>query len=145
MKNLKNKALFGKLTGIVAALTLAAGALTGCSAGNVSAENSGELNTARTIRFADQANYIPAKIALEKGFFAEEFGDDYNFEVLVFENGPAINEAITAGELDFAAYGDTPALQGFANGIDVQIISTLWLSDNAYALIAGPDSGVEST
>ena len=40
MKNLKNKALFGKLTGIVAALTLAAGALTGCSAGNVSAENS---------------------------------------------------------------------------------------------------------
>ena len=145
MKNLKNKALFGKLTGIVAALTLAAGALTGCSAGNVSAENSGELNTARTIRFADQANYIPAKIALEKGFFAEEFGDDYNFEVHVFENGPAINEAITAGELDFAAYGDTPAIQGFANGIDVQIISTLWLSDNAYALIAGPDSGVEST
>ena len=139
------KRLFNKLIVAAAVLTFTIGALTGCGAESAKAKESDELNGARTIRIADQPYYYTAKVALQKGFLAEEFGDDYKFEISLFENGTLINEAITAGEIDIAAYGDAPAIQGFANGIDVKIISTLWVSDNAYALVAGPNSGIEST
>lgn len=125
-------------------LSIIAGALTGCGIKNGSTAQAAQLNTDRVIRIADQANYFTAKIALEKGFLNEEFGDDYTFELSLFENGPAINEALTAGKIDIASYGDNPAIQGYAGGVDVKIISTLWLSDNAYALIAGPNSGIET-
>lgn len=139
------KRLLTKITVLAATLSLTIGALTGCGAGSAQAKESDELNSARTIRIADQPYYYTAKVALQKGFLAEEFGDEYKFEINLFENGTLINEAITAGEVDLAAYGDTPAIQGFANGIDVQVISTLWVSDNAYALVAGANSGVNST
>ncbi|MBQ3899458.1 MAG: ABC transporter substrate-binding protein [Lachnospiraceae bacterium] len=122
----------------------AIGSLAGCGNKNISSAQAAELNQDRAIRIADQANYFTAKVALEKGFLKEEFGDDFTFELSIFENGPAINEALTAGKIDLASYGDNPAIQGYSGGVDVKIVSTLWLSDNAYALIAGPNSGIES-
>ena len=144
MKKEMNK----KTIALVATVVLVFGALTGCGSKNVniaSASDSTKGNQAKTITIADQANYYTAKVALKKGFLAEEFGDEYNFDVQIFANGPAINEAMTAGRIEIAEYGDTPAIQAFANDIDVKIISTLWESDNAYALIAGAETGIEST
>ncbi len=139
--------MFKKIRKTVASvllLSLFGATLAGCGNKDVPTAHATELNTDRVIRIADQANYFTAKVAIEQGFLKEEFGDDYTFELSLFENGPAINEALTAGKIDIASYGDNPAIQGYAGGVDVKIISTLWLSDNAYALIAGPDSGIET-
>ena len=116
--------------------------LTGCGSGNKSqAEN---LNLQRTIRNGDQANYFTAKVALLKGFLEEEFGDEYEFELYTFANGPASTEAFVSGQIDLAQYGDVPAVQAFANGTDVRIISSLWVSDSAYNILAGKESGIET-
>jgi sulfonate transport system substrate-binding protein len=37
--------------------------------------------------------------------------------------GPAINEALAAGQLDFAAYGELPQIIGKANGIPTRVIA----------------------
>ena len=57
--------------------------------------------------------------------------------------GPAINEALAAGEVDFAVYNELPALVAKSNGVDIKIIATATQSYN-YAVIAGKDSGIKS-
>lgn len=70
------------------------------------------------------AQYI---IANEKGFFEEEFGKDgITVETYNFANGPAGNEAFTAGELDFFnGMGDQPFISGVGNGISISVLAAL--------------------
>lgn len=155
-----------KIVVMTSILTLLAFALTGCKsaaavrmtdapvretaeddtdAENKTKENqAGNLNPARTIRIGDQGNYFTAKVALLKGFLEEEFGSEYTFELYTFANGPASTEAFVSGQIDLAQYGDVPAAQAFANGTDVRIISSLWVSDSAYNILGSKDSGIET-
>lgn len=131
-----------KITVLFAITALTAVAITGC--GKAHAKESATTGETKVIRFGDQANYFTTKVAIKKGFLQEEFGDEYTFELATFANGPAATEAFVAGQIDIGEYGDTPAVQAFANGTDIRIISTLWESDEAYALIAGANSGIET-
>lgn len=135
------------ITALALALILSL-SMIGCgnSGGESSSSESGgsEKEGSKEIRIGDQANYFTAKIALEKGFFKEEFGDDYEITLSTFTNGPAATEAFIAGEIDFALYADTPAVQALANGTDIRIISSLWYSPDCFKVIAGKDTGMES-
>lgn len=103
-----------------------------------------QLNQATGLKIGDQDNYLTAKVALEKGFFAEEFGEDFKVEVSSFSGGPAATEALVAGQIDLAMYADLPAVQAKANNVDIKLISKFWQADDAYSLIAGKDSGIET-
>lgn len=127
---------------ITAALTLLF-AVTGCNTSD-SSKNPDSSASSKVIRIGDQANYFTAKVALDKGFFEEEFGDEYEIKLSTFTNGPAATEAFIAGEIDFALYADTPAVQALANGTDIRIISTLWDSEDCFKVIAGKDSGIDT-
>lgn len=65
-------------------------------------------------------------IAQDKGFIAEEFkGTPVKFTFEYFTGtGPAINEAIASGKLDFAQYGSLPNIIGKANGLPTRILSS---------------------
>lgn len=102
------------------------------------------LNQATSIKIGDQTQYYTAKVALEKGFLADEFGEDFEVELSSFTGGPALTEALVAGQIDFAMYADLPAVQARANNVDIKIISKFWQADDAYSLIAGKDSGIDS-
>ena len=102
-----------------------------------------ELNSQRVIRLADQPNYLPLKVAVTKGFFKDEFGDDFKFELSSFVNGPAINEAFIAGSLDFAQLGDTPIVQAIANDVDIKIVASFWALDEAYGIVNRAGSPVQ--
>src|SRR3954462_13066343 len=58
-------------------------------------------------------------IADAKGFIADEFkGPPTKLEFTYFTGtGPAINEALSNGQLDFASYGAVPNIIGKANGL----------------------------
>lgn len=65
-------------------------------------------------------------VAHVKGFIAEEFKDtpvklEWNY---YSGTGPAINEAIANGQLDFAQYGGLPNIIGRANGLPTRIIQS---------------------
>lgn len=85
------------------------------------------------------------KVALEKGFFSEEFEKDgITVENYIFASGPPIIEAFAAGELDFGTIGAQPVVQGFANYIPFKVIASSNYTDTAFKLAAGPKSPVNS-
>ncbi|MGD9479382.1 ABC transporter substrate-binding protein [Shinella sp. G-2] len=65
-------------------------------------------------------------VADAKGFIADEFkGTPTKVEFTYFTGtGPAINEALSNGQLDFAAYGAVPNIIGKANGLDTVIVAS---------------------
>lgn len=138
---MKNKLKIIVIMAAVFALTL-----TGC--GNSATEEKTETETtaeSKVIRIGDQPKYFTVKVALEKGFFEEEFGDEYEVELSSFVDGPTATQAFIAGEIDFALYGDTPAVNAFSSGTDIRIISPLYSSDDSFKVIAGKDSGITTT
>lgn len=66
-----------------------------------------------------------AGIANEKGFIAEELETlGYGFEVVGFAGaGPAVNEALIGGSIDFAILADFPAITAKAKGVDTTLIA----------------------
>ncbi|MGN0610125.1 MAG: ABC transporter substrate-binding protein [Oscillospiraceae bacterium] len=63
---------------------------------------------------------------VEKFFDAELEKAGYSVEYQGFAlAGPAVNEAFASGAVDFAVYGDQPAITAAANGIDVKIIASV--------------------
>ena len=65
-------------------------------------------------------------IADAKGFIADEFkGTDTKLDFTYFTGtGPAINEALSNKQLDFAAYGAVPNVIGKASGLDTVILAS---------------------
>ncbi|GGJ40130.1 ABC transporter substrate-binding protein [Deinococcus roseus] len=62
-------------------------------------------------------------VAINQKLFQKELGSGVKLEVRQFANGSQINEAFAAGALDFAYVGPGPAMNGFMNGLPVQVIS----------------------
>lgn len=84
-------------------------------------------------------------IAKEKGFFEDEFEkDNVKVETYNFANGPAGNEAFTAGELDFFnGMGDQPFISGVGNGIPISVLSALNEQGKGNAIIVKKNSGID--
>lgn len=63
-------------------------------------------------------------VADAKGFIAKEFeGTPVKVEFTYFTGtGPAINEALSNGQLDVASYGSVPSAIGKANGLPTKIV-----------------------
>lgn len=104
-----------------------------------------ELNQATELRLAGVNTYFPFIIALKKGFLEEELGSNIKVTAATdFGGGPAMMEAMTAGDIDIALLGDMPVIQVKANDVDVKVISSLFTSTNGYQLVAAKDSGIKS-
>lgn len=65
-----------------------------------------------------------------------------NYEFHSFPNGPPLNEAIAAGELDIGILGDTPALVGKSNGLKTKLISQASINNNVWLIT--PKEGVKT-
>lgn len=65
-----------------------------------------------------------------------------NYEFHAFPNGPPLNEAIAAGDLDIGILGDTPAIVGKANGLKTKLISQTSINNNVWLIT--PKNGVKS-
>lgn len=62
----------------------------------------------------------PAVIAEQKRFFADE---GLNVEIKSFGDGPVLQQALAAGELDVAYVGAPPVYQWFSRGLDARILA----------------------
>ncbi|MBA6115749.1 ABC transporter substrate-binding protein [Pseudomonas putida] len=84
-------------------------------------------------------------ILVDQKRFEQEFAKDgIKIEwVYVRGAGPAINEALANQQVDFAYYGDLPAIVGRANGLDTQLISASRRNSKAYLGVTA-NSGIHS-
>jgi sulfonate transport system substrate-binding protein len=87
-------------------------------------------------------------LALEKGFFEEEFGKDGpKIETVYFTGtGPAQNEALAQGEIQFASYGGVPNVIGLTGGVPARLIGVRLGSGsaNSYYIGVQPDSPIKT-
>lgn len=83
--------------------------------------------------------------AIEKGFLQEELkkAGFTNFEYFAFPNGPNLNEAMAAGELDVGIFGDTPALIARSSGHKTRLIGLSIVNQDIW-LVTNKENGVKS-
>jgi NitT/TauT family transport system substrate-binding protein len=97
-------------------------ALSACVSGG-----SGKAPPATTLRLGYLANltHAPALIAVGDGSLQEELGGTVQLRAKVFNAGPAIIEAMFAGELDAAYIGPSPAINGYqrSRGEALRVVS----------------------
>ncbi|MEC5387499.1 ABC transporter substrate-binding protein [Uliginosibacterium sp. H3] len=86
-----------------------------------------------------------AGIAYAKGWFEEEFkNDNTKLEFLFFKGaGPAVNEAFTNKQIDFAMHGDLPSAIGRAAGLKTRLLLPNSARSNIYLAIP-PNSTLKS-
>ena len=86
-------------------------------------------------------------LATYLGFFEEEFGKNGPSidQVFFAGTGPAQNEALAQGEIDFGTYGGVPNVIGLASRIPAYIVETRRASATGnYYLGVKPESGIRS-
>ncbi|MEH3085118.1 MAG: ABC transporter substrate-binding protein [Xylophilus ampelinus] len=84
-------------------------------------------------------------IAHWKGWLEEEFrADGIAVQWYFFRGaGPAVNESLSTGQLDFAAQGDVPAVVARAGGLGTRLLMASGARNNLYVAVP-PDSPLRS-
>lgn len=100
------------------------------------------------IKLGDQqTDYFVFKVAEEKGFFEEEFAkDNISVERVTFSGGPAVLEALTAGEIQFGVTAVDPLINSASNGVggDLSAVVSLGESVKNISIVAQKELGISS-
>lgn len=128
------------LVGMVAALMLGA-----CGTTNTDSKVSEEEGKGVEIHIAVQPGISEFVLNDSQQLIEKEFeGENVKIIYDTFTGGPAIMEAIAAGDVDFTITGDVPVLSAVGNGNEVVgIYRCAWDPDDEQVL-ALPDSGISS-
>lgn len=76
-------------------------------------------------------------VARQKGFIEQQFaGVGTRLDWFFFKGaGPAVNEALTNGQLDLVLHGDLPSLIGHAAGLKTRLLLPLSINANIYLAV----------
>ncbi|MFZ5640816.1 MAG: aliphatic sulfonate ABC transporter substrate-binding protein [Bacillota bacterium] len=86
--------------------------------------------------------HAPALIGLNKGWFNEAIGKDAVISTKTFVAGPALMEALIAGEVDIAYVGPVPAINTFIKGVELRIIAGV--NNGGAILLARKDAQIKN-
>src|SRR5699024_6265221 len=86
--------------------------------------------------------HVASIVALEEGYFAEEFGEDITIETQTFSNGGLFMEAMQTDEIDVGTVGPGPLLNIYVKNPEFHIISGA--VNGGAVLVASKESGIES-
>lgn len=123
--------------------------LVGCGNGKAAENTKSTEKVEKVVRigFPGTQNFIGgvAGVAQEKKYIEEELSKaGYKVEYKPFAAaGPAVNEALTANEIDIAMYADFPGILSKSKGVETSLIG---ISDNSMtsAIIVKTDSAINS-
>lgn len=89
--------------------------------------------------------YFIWKVADEKGFLEEEFSEDnISVELETFSGGPAVIEALAAGEIQYGVAAVDPLINSASNGADLTSVLSIGNSIKGNAIYARKETGIES-
>ncbi|SOC43142.1 ABC transporter substrate-binding protein [Salinicoccus kekensis] len=80
------------------------------------------------IGYFPNLTHISTVVALQNGYFEEEFGEDIAIDTMTFPNGSAFMEAMSTDEFDIGTVGPSPA-------------TTTYMRNPAHSIIAGAVNG----
>lgn len=140
----KIKSVLALLTAGVLGFSLAA---CGNSSENKSDSDNSEESIVIRVSHPTTSQYATElAIAEKKGFFEEAFeGKNVTVEFAVFGTGPAIMEAMAAGELDFAhGVGDQPTISSVVNSGSGVIVARTVLNAKGNGIFVDYDSDINT-
>lgn len=130
------------LFAVVAVVTLVLAACGGKD-DNDSADE-GKKDAAQEVRIGYFPNmtHIATIVALEKGFYKEQLGDDVKITTNTFNDGSAFMEAMNTDAIDLGTVGPTPALTNYLKSPKHEIVSGA--VNGGAVLVVRKDSGIDS-
>jgi NitT/TauT family transport system substrate-binding protein len=100
---------------------------------------------AATLRLAYFPNltHAPALVGVANGSFQQALGANVTLDIKTFNAGPALIEALFAGEIDIAYIGPNPAINGYvkSNGEALRVIAGA--SSGGALFIVRPEAGIK--
>lgn len=132
---------------LVVLLTIAVGCTNNASSTNSKESNKSQSTTLRIGFVGSTKDNIPSGVdgwGIQHQLLQEKLqkiGIE-NYEFHAFPNGPPLNEAIAAGELDIGILGDTPAIVGKSNGLNTRLINQAAINSNVWLIT--PKNGVKT-
>ncbi len=129
-----------KMIAIAAVCVLSAVAMVGCG-GSSSNEETGDAPEKVVIGTQNLMNV--EVIANAENYYAETF-EDVEVEIKTFSAGKDLNQALAAGEIDFAIIGAAPVAVGLASQIDYKVLYSTAVLTDSEAMVAKADSGIKS-
>lgn len=81
-------------------------------------------------------------VGMNQKIFSKELGEKVSTNTKTFIGGPALMEALIAGEIDVAYVGPGPAINSFVKGAPIRIIAGS--NNGGSVLVAGKNSGVKN-
>lgn len=137
MKNTK------KVIVLLLSVVLGISSITACSSNNEEPDS----ESLKTVNIAATYDTLQDSAALAKnlGYIDDELQKvGYKAEYFGFSQaGPALNEALTAGSIDFGVYADFPQLVLFNKDVDVRAIAPVNSVTN-FQLLVREDSGIKT-
>ncbi|KGR77814.1 aliphatic sulfonate ABC transporter substrate-binding protein [Ureibacillus sinduriensis] len=122
-------------------LTILIAVLAACGGGEE--ENSEKDSVTEVhIGYFPNMTHISSIVALEKGYFDEQFGDDIQIATSTFNDGSAFMEAMSTNSIDIGTVGPTPALNTYVKNPEHEIIAGA--VNGGAVLVVGNDSGINS-
>ncbi|WP_309713886.1 ABC transporter substrate-binding protein [Pseudolysinimonas sp.] len=124
-------------TALIAAATLVTGCAAVTPAGEASTSPADELR----LGYFANVTHAPALVGLEQGFFEDALGDT-TLTTELFNAGPATIEAISAGAIDAAYIGPSPAINTFirSGGASAVVVAGATTGGAALVVRDGIDS-----
>ena len=106
-------------------------------------ESASENKEEKVLKFGSFQTTIQPILADELGYFDEQLAP-YNIkiEVVKFDTGSEIKEALEAGQITFGSIGAQPAILANNNGTPLQFIGTYKTTEKCNALVARTDAGI---
>ncbi len=121
------KTLFAHCSRIIALVVLLALALVGCGS-QTSTSSNGPVTV--HLGYFPNLTHAVALVGVERGTFQSALGSNVKLETKTFNAGPALIEALFAGDIDIGYVGPNPATNGYVKS-----------HSEALRIIAGAASG----
>ncbi len=130
-----------RVTAALAMLAVAF-ALAACARGDAAAPPAGPVTL--RLGYLPNLTHAPALVGIAEGTFERELGEAATLRPTAFTAGPAIIEALFAGEIDIAYVGPSPTLSGHvqSNGRALRVIAGS--TSGGASLVVRPGAGITS-
>jgi len=100
-------------------------------------------NKLRIAYFPNIGHAIPI-VGMEKGFFANQIGNETKIETRVFDSGPQAIESLFSNSIDVAYVGPGPAINGFLNSENNNLKILSGAASGGASFIVHPNSEINS-
>lgn len=129
---------FKKVISVMISLMVLGTLTMGCS----SKKGSDSTQDVTTVNIGTQQMPNDEGIAKAKGYFEKEMG--VNVNIVEFDSGKDVNNALVSGSIDFGLIGSCPASLGLSSGIDEEVIWIHEVLGSTESLIAKNSSKISS-